>query len=43
MKGAGHAGSLPARVARLYLGLAAFGVSLALMVQSRPGLSPWTC
>jgi uncharacterized membrane protein YczE len=38
---AGTNGSLPDRVARLYLGLAAFGVSLALMVQARLGLSPW--
>jgi len=33
--------SLPARVVRLYVGLAVFGVSLALMVRSRLGLSPW--
>lgn len=33
--------SLPVRLVRLYLGLVAFGVSLALMVQARLGLSPW--
>ncbi len=33
--------SLPVRVVRLYAGLAAFGVSLALMVRARLGLSPW--
>jgi uncharacterized membrane protein YczE len=32
---------LAARLARLYLGLAAFGVSLALMVRARLGLGPW--
>ena len=30
-----------ARLARLYLGLGAFGVSLALMVRARLGLGPW--
>jgi uncharacterized membrane protein YczE len=30
-----------ARLARLYLGLAGFGVSLALMVRARLGLGPW--
>src|SRR5215469_15619722 len=30
-----------ARLARLYLGLACFGVSLALMVRARLGLGPW--
>jgi uncharacterized membrane protein YczE len=34
-------GRLAARLARLYLGLAAFGVSLALMVRARLGLGPW--
>jgi uncharacterized membrane protein YczE len=29
------------RLARLYLGLVGFGVSLALMVQARLGLDPW--
>src|SRR5215469_4342721 len=29
------------RLARLYLGLAGFGVSLALMVRARLGLGPW--
>ena len=46
---AGHApipgmvrrGRLAVRLARLYLGLAAFGVSLALMVRARLGLGPW--
>src|SRR5215475_15549375 len=34
--------SLPlARLTRLYLGLACFGVSLALMVRARLGLGPW--
>jgi uncharacterized membrane protein YczE len=32
---------LAARLVRLYLGLAGFGVSLALMVRARLGLSPW--
>ena len=32
---------LAARLARLYLGLAGFGVSLALMVRARLGLDPW--
>lgn len=30
-----------ARLTRLYLGLACFGVSLALMVRARLGLGPW--
>src|SRR5215472_10888843 len=30
-----------ARLTRLYLGLASFGVSLALMVRARLGLGPW--
>lgn len=34
-------GRLAARLVRLYLGLAGFGVSLALMVRARLGLSPW--
>ena len=34
-------GSLAARLARLYLGLVGFGVSLALMVRARLGLDPW--
>jgi len=29
------------RLARLYLGLAGFGLSLALMVRARLGLGPW--
>jgi uncharacterized membrane protein YczE len=32
---------LAARLARLYFGLAGFGVSLALMVRARLGLDPW--
>src|ERR1700691_1530979 len=32
---------LAARLARLHLGLAGFGVSLALMVRARLGLDPW--
>jgi len=32
---------LAVRLARLYLGLAGFGVSLALMVRARLGLGPW--
>jgi uncharacterized membrane protein YczE len=32
---------LVARLVRLYLGLAGFGVSLALMVRARLGLGPW--
>jgi len=36
---AGH--GLVARLVRLYLGLAGFGVSLALMVRARLGLGPW--
>ena len=32
---------LAGRLARLYLGLAGFGVSLALMVRARLGLGPW--
>lgn len=36
----GRAG-LGARLVRLYLGLAGFGVSLALMVRARLGLGPW--
>ena len=39
--GAACRGGLAARLARLYLGLAAFGVSLALMVRARLGLGPW--
>ncbi len=34
-------GRLAARVTRLYIGLAGFGVSLALMVRARLGLGPW--
>src|SRR5215469_6825082 len=34
-------GDLVARLVRLYLGLAGFGVSLALMVRARLGLGPW--
>jgi uncharacterized membrane protein YczE len=36
-----RSGRPAARLARLYLGLAGFGVSLALMVRARLGLSPW--
>jgi len=39
--GAVRGGRLPVRLARLYLGLAGFGVSLALMVRARLGLGPW--
>jgi len=39
--GAVHRERLAARLARLYLGLAGFGVSLALMVRARLGLGPW--
>jgi uncharacterized membrane protein YczE len=39
--GAARHGGLAARLARLYLGLAGFGVSLALMVRARLGLGPW--
>jgi uncharacterized membrane protein YczE len=39
--GAARRGRLAVRLARLYLGLAAFGVSLALMVRARLGLGPW--
>jgi uncharacterized membrane protein YczE len=38
---AARRGSLAARLARLYLGLGGFGVSLALMVRARLGLDPW--
>ena len=34
-------GGLVTRLVRLYLGLAGFGVSLALMVRARLGLGPW--
>jgi uncharacterized membrane protein YczE len=33
--------SWPARLLRLYAGLACFGVSLALMLRARLGLGPW--
>lgn len=36
-----HHGLALTRLARLYLGLAGFGVSLALMVRARLGLGPW--
>jgi len=39
--GAEHRGRLAVRLAQLYLGLAGFGVSLALMVRARLGLGPW--
>ena len=39
--GAARRGRLAVRLARLYLGLAGFGVSLALMVRARLGLGPW--
>jgi uncharacterized membrane protein YczE len=38
---ASNAARLTARLVRLYLGLAGFGVSLALMVRARLGLGPW--
>jgi len=34
-------GGLRERLVRLYAGLVAFGVSLALMVRARLGLGPW--
>ena len=39
--GAVRRGGLVARLVRLYLGLAGFGVSLALMVRAKLGLGPW--
>src|SRR5215475_1490629 len=39
--GAPRRGLPVARLTRLYLGLACFGVSLALMVRARLGLGPW--
>jgi uncharacterized membrane protein YczE len=39
--GADRCGLPVARLTRLYLGLACFGVSLALMVRARLGLGPW--
>lgn len=39
--GAVRRGGLVARLVRLYLGLAGFGVSLALMVRAQLGLGPW--
>ena len=39
--GAPRCGLPVARLTRLYLGLACFGVSLALMVRARLGLGPW--
>ncbi len=36
-----RSGRPAARLARLYLGLAGFGLSLALMVRARLGLGPW--
>jgi uncharacterized membrane protein YczE len=39
--GAVRRGGLVARMMRLYLGLAGFGVSLALMVRAQLGLGPW--
>ena len=39
--GAVRSGPPAARLARLYLGLTCFGVSLALMVRARLGLGPW--
>jgi uncharacterized membrane protein YczE len=36
-----HHGGLAVQLMRLYLGLAGFGVSLALMVRARLGLGPW--
>ena len=35
------ANGLAGRLVRLYLGLAGFGVSLALMLRARLGLGPW--
>ncbi|HMG62054.1 MAG TPA: hypothetical protein VK599_03825 [Streptosporangiaceae bacterium] len=40
VKGA-RASRLPLRLAWLYAGLAAFGLSLALLVRARLGLDPW--
>lgn len=39
--GLGRIGDLALRILWLYVGLAGFGVSLALMVQARLGLDPW--
>ncbi len=39
--GAGRRSRMPARLLRLYLGLAGFGVSLALMVRAGWALTPW--
>lgn len=39
--GPGRIGDLALRILWLYVGLAGFGVSLALMVQARLGLDPW--
>lgn len=36
-----HGAGLGARLVRLYLGLAGFGLSLAAMVQANLGLGPW--
>ena len=36
-----RAARLPLRLAGLYAGLAAFGLSLALLVRARLGLDPW--
>jgi uncharacterized membrane protein YczE len=40
-RGAVSRSGLVARLVRLYLGLAGFGLSLALMVRARLGLGPW--
>jgi uncharacterized membrane protein YczE len=36
-----HAGRLPRRLAQLYAGLTLYGVSMALLIESRLGLDPW--
>ncbi|MEO9325025.1 hypothetical protein ABFT23_16140 [Nocardioides sp. C4-1] len=37
-----RAGRLPERLVRLYVGLVAYGLSIALMVRGRFGLAPWS-
>ena len=36
-----RAGRLPRRLVQLYVGLVLYGLSMALMIQSRLGLDPW--
>jgi uncharacterized membrane protein YczE len=36
-----RSGRLPRRLVQLYLGLVLYGVSMALMIESRLGLDPW--